>query len=254
MGGLGLFDNYTHHLATAIGCRDLRHKSACFPDGMRDGRDVVHYLYEDLKQSLDSALAGLHYRPSAENFRWFKPQLSISAANRSPEVTFERAVVQACCRLGRSDWANQIPLVSGIAGPRAYKRRAIDLVRKVSDWEFEFVELKIGSDTPLYAATEILLYGLLWLHARCGSYASGTRSPLLDANSIGLSVLAPSAFYRQSDTSGISAFFNSGLAALGRNHGVEMSLKFTAFPDDFTWPAALVDDDLAQLLDNRRPV
>ena len=255
MDGTDLFENYAQHLAAAIGCRDLRHKSARFPRELRDGRERVRRLYDDLKLSLDAAIAGPNYRPSAENFRWFKPQLSISAANKSPEVTLERAVVQACCRLGRSDWANQVPLVSGIAGPRAYKRRAVDLVRRVSDRQFEFVELKIASDTPLYAAAEIVLYGLLWLHARCRSVQRiGPRNPLLDANSIGLSVLAPSAYYRQADTGNIAAFFNSGLVALAKCHGVEMFLEFTAFPHTFTWPAALADDDLVRLLDDRRPV
>ena len=106
MAETGLFENYTHQLAAAIGCRDLRHKSAPFPPGLRDGREVVQHLYDELQQSLDAAVTGPHYRPSTENFRWFKPQLAIGAANKSPEVTFERAVVQACCRLGRSDWAN----------------------------------------------------------------------------------------------------------------------------------------------------
>ena len=146
-------------------------------------------------------------------------------------------------------------MVSGIAGPRANKRRAIDLVRRVSERQFEFVELKIASDTPLYAAAEIVLYGLLWLHARgrCVQ-ASASRNPLLAASSVWLSVLAPRAFFGQSDIAGMSTFFNSGLAALAQCHGVEMSLAFTAFPDAFAWPTALADDELVQLLDNRRPV
>ena len=255
MGETGIFDSYSRRLASAIGCTDLRHRSASFPRGLRDGRELVRHLFDDLKKSLDAALAGPDYRPSTENFRWFKPQLTISDANRSQEVTLERALVGACCRLGRTDWANQVPLVSGLAGPRAYKRRAIDLVRKISDGQFEFVELKIGSDTPLYAAAEIVLYGLLWLHARHrGGEHSRSINPILDAGSIELSVLAPSAFYRQSDTGGISALFNSGLAALAHCHGVKISLKFTAFPDAFTWPAAVEDEDLVRLFDNRRPV
>jgi hypothetical protein len=255
MAGTALFENYALHLAAAIGCRDLRLKSARLPTELCDGGTIVRHLYDDLKQSLDAAIAGPDYRPSAENFRWFKPQLAISAANKSPEVIFERAVIQACCRLGRSDWANQVPLVSGIAGPRAYKRRAIDLVRRVSDRAFEFVELKIASDTPLYAAAEIVLYGLLWLHARGRNVeSSGPQNPLLDANIIKLSVLAPPVFYGQSDTGCISSFFSSGLGALAERHGVEMSLAFTAFPFAFTRPAALADGDLVRLLDDRRPV
>lgn len=255
MTGTSLFENYARELAAAIGCRDLRHKSVRFPAGLHDGRELLAHLYDDLKLSLDTAIAGPLYRPSPENFRWFKPQLAISDKNDSPEVTFERAVIQACWRLGRSDWANQVPLVSGIAGPRAYKRRAIDLVRKVSDSAFDFIELKIASDTPLYAAAEILLYGLIWLHTRGRSVeSSGSRSPLLDANSVELSVLAPPAFYGRSDIRGMSEYFNSGLAALAQRHGVEMSLAFTAFPDAFNWPAALSDDELVRLLDNRQPV
>ena len=83
---------------------------------------------------------------------------------------------------GRVDWSNQVPIISGIAGSSAYKRRAVDLVRCLPDGGFNFVELKVASDTPLYAAIEVLNYGLLWLLSRETRVQLGYQSnPILDA-------------------------------------------------------------------------
>jgi hypothetical protein len=48
-------------------------------------------------------------------------------------VTLERALMRASVVAGRKDWSNQVPVVSGIAGARAYKRQAIDLVHRLPD-------------------------------------------------------------------------------------------------------------------------
>ncbi len=83
---------------------------------------------------------------SARNLQWREPQLLMSDRNRSPEVTLERALMDACVSLKRHDWTNQVPLVSGLEGPDSHRRRAIDLVHRRDDRSIEFVELKVSSD------------------------------------------------------------------------------------------------------------
>lgn len=56
--------------------------------------------------------------------------------------------------------------MSRLVNERAQGRRAIDLVHRIAPGHFEFIELKTGSNTPLYAAFEILGYGLSWCLAR----------------------------------------------------------------------------------------
>lgn len=76
--------------------------------------------------------------------------------------------------------------------------RSIDLVERTGDESFDFIELKIRSDTPLYAALEVLDYGVLYafsrINARSLNYEQGF-SEILDARRIGLRVLAPNRFY-----------------------------------------------------------
>jgi hypothetical protein len=252
---IGIFDGYERLLASRLGCSNLRHRSAVFRKTPSEGPDVVRALFAEVDLAWSTAANSEAFRLSAENFRWLKPQLSLGGNNRSPETTLERALISACCRLGRTDWTNQVPLISGLAGSRAYKRRAIDLVHRVAAKHFEFVELKIGSDTPLYAASEIVLYGLLWLlTCRDRSLLSLPASPLLDAKRLRLSVLAPRAFYADAELKDMTAFFNAGLLAVGERCGVELEFGFAAFPAEFRWPGKLSNESLVQLLDGREPV
>jgi hypothetical protein len=75
--------------------------------------------------------------------------------------------------------------------------------------------------------------------------------PLLAANSLRLSVLAPQQFYSRCNIAAISSFFDTGLGALGKANGVELSFALTAFPEDFCWPYAATDNWLVRQLDGR---
>lgn len=98
---------------------------------------------------------------SLENWRW-APRPNHSPRNRSPEVTLERAIVQEA----GVEWANQVPAASGLCGSRRDRRCCVDLVHKPpSSQSYEFIELKWNSNHPLYAAMEVLCYGMLYLFA-----------------------------------------------------------------------------------------
>lgn len=98
---------------------------------------------------------------SKQNWRW-KRHLETAPYNPSPEVTLERAIVRA---MG-DNWSNQMPTASGVMSPRADRRSRVDLVSRESPTSYSLVELKVGSDTPLYAAVECVLYGLLLLWSK----------------------------------------------------------------------------------------
>ncbi|MFZ5726932.1 MAG: hypothetical protein ACOY4C_10990 [Pseudomonadota bacterium] len=173
--------------------------------------------------------------------------MAISAHNTSPEVQLERALM----RLGRVDWSNQVPVASGIAGATAERRRAIDLVHQRSPRHFEMVELKVASDTPLYAAFEIIGYICIWLLSRLEPTAPD--NPLLAAKAIDAVVLAPTAFYAPYQLENLRLRLDDDLQRLGREHGVALSFLFEAFPDHLASPP-WTDLELAHLLDARRPI
>jgi hypothetical protein len=102
-----------------------------------DGEGLVTSLFQQLNANWNAAL-NCSPSPSLENFRWHVPKPSVSPRNTSPEVKLERALIRACIGAHRRDWSNQVPLISGVVGPRANKRRAVDLVYQTSDGGFEF--------------------------------------------------------------------------------------------------------------------
>lgn len=218
------------------------------------GPEFVQAIFSQLSANWTAVSTEGRRSPSSQNFRWHFPQLSIAAHNTSPEVRLERALIQACSHAGRTDWSNQVPIISGIAGPHAHKKCAIDLVHQTRAG-FEFVELKVNSNTPLYASIEILLYGLLWLLTRRDRHNLGYSSnPILDASNLQLSVLAPPSFYSGFERGHLAEALDAGLSELGRQHGVHMSFKRTAFPKGFDWPRTRSDADLIRALDHREVI
>lgn len=221
-----------------------------------DGVSFVETLFEQLSRNWDRALSRSP-AGSLHNFRWHAPQLKLSEHNKSPEVSLERRLMAACHTLGRADWSNQVPLVSGITDSYAGKRRAVDLVHKRSAGGFEFVELKIASDTPLYAALEILIYGFLWLLSRRDRHRLGyVGRPIIEATTVHLSVLAPQSFFAPFDLREFAAALDTGLSALGAEWGVELRFSQWAFRPDFEWShaSALSPPELIEFLDTREPV
>ena len=122
---------------------------------------------------------------SSENWR-FRQADKIAHGNPSKEVTFERAFIK---KASKKRWANQVPTCSGVVTSRSNRRTAIDLVEKTGSESFDFIELKIKSDTPLFAALEVLDYGVLYVFSRTNRYLLGYTPgcrEILDAHHIGL--------------------------------------------------------------------
>ena len=134
----------------ALGLKDSRfkykHKKACqlLSEGIGpafDAKALIGNILAQVKRNRDQTRL-----PSDKNWRWEK-HLEIDSDNRSPEVKLERQIV----RSSGNDWVNQVPVASGLAGS-GDRRRAIDLVHRCGNGWYEFIELKVGSDTPLFGA------------------------------------------------------------------------------------------------------
>lgn len=168
---LSLFEGVDSLAADFLGIANIRHWSSVLklsrsPPACFDGPALVSDLFSQVSANWNKCLAALESQPSRQNWRWLDPKCDFSAKNFSAETTLERAVVSAAKAQNRTDWSNQIPIASGIIAGGGDRRRAIDLAHLRGADAFDFIELKVGSDNPLYAAIEILKYGFVWLLSR----------------------------------------------------------------------------------------
>ena len=167
-------------------------------------------------------------------------------------MVLERAIALACEGAGATNWANQVPVASGLIKGTADGRRAIDLVQRRSDGAYELIELKIASDTPLYAAFELLGYACLWLLAQGDPPAH--EPELLKADCLDLRVLAPKAYYGAFALAALEQSVDHGVRSLGAQFGVRMSFGYDVLPDSlasFPLPSGSV---LLQALAMRVPL
>ena len=210
-----------------LGIAKLWHRSAlhslCLPAKI----DVAAIVFAVIKNNWLAADAEDNRDCSQQNWRW-TTQTRVSPKNKSPEVLLERAIASACASTNRTDWANQIPVASGLIKDAADGRRAIDLARCRGLEHYELIELKIASDTPLYAAIELLGYASLWLLSRATPPAH--EPMLLKAKHIDLRVLAPPAYYTPFELAGLERCIDGGVRAIGQRRGVQMTFKFDLLP------------------------
>lgn len=196
-----------------------------------DGEQTVRCLFKSLMSE------GWKETPGA-NWIWREKHAKPSARNVSQEVLLEHQIVG----LGGERWTRQMSTASGVdTAPdgkrtRSNRRRAIDLVYDQGNSSFSFVELKVGSDSPIYALFEILGYGLAYWHARQEKldHHSGA-SRLMQAKKIDLVVLGPASWYRDKphDIATLAEQLNRGLVKLTQSK-LPMRLGYTDYLlDDF---------------------
>jgi hypothetical protein len=169
-------------------------------------------------------------RRSDENWRLGKKNTAIGKKNTSHETILERWIV----RTTGPEWVNQVPVASGVAR-NGGTRLAIDLVHQTDVGRYEFIELKVDehAGTPLFAAMEILKYGVLYIFSRENAAALGYEvgAGLLGAKQISLKVLAASSYYDNYDLRWLEIAVNRGLHAFLSQHayGFTMDFKFESF-------------------------
>jgi hypothetical protein len=179
--------------------------------------------------------------PSDQNWR-FNKQPKISERNTSKEKILEKRVA----KVTGDDWANQIPTASGLLDP--YSRHCnVDLAERQCT-EYSLLELKWESNNPLYAAIEILRYGLVYLFSRLNRDKLGYNGKkLLAASAIHLRVLAPREYYAENGQNvqlrWLERALSEGVAAAA-NGQLKMDFRFEAFPPDFKLRAFSADGRL----------
>jgi hypothetical protein len=243
-----LLEGVEEATCVALGIARLRHKSALLSLRIPGGLDLARTVYDKVASNWGASHAAANKDRSRENWRW-SLQTYISPANRSPEVMLERAIAKACVD---DAWANQIPVASGLVTGANDGRRAIDLVQRRGEGHYELIELKIASDTPLYAAVELLGYACLWLLAR--EDPPVTQPEFLDAKRLDLRVLAPAAYYAPYQLGQVERSIATGVRSLGRGAGVDMTFEFDVLPDDLTRVPLPSGEALLLALAERRPL
>ncbi|MFT5328373.1 MAG: hypothetical protein ACI8P0_006286, partial [Planctomycetaceae bacterium] len=117
-----------------------------------DGATLISELYNLMVRNWEAG--GCPQNGSAKNWRFTRrPEFQDVGDQLPPEVALERTIIQV---VDHENWANQIPVDSGLLGRRA---RYLDLAFRAGS-VFELIELKVASNTPLSAAIQVLLYGL----------------------------------------------------------------------------------------------
>jgi hypothetical protein len=147
---------------------------------------------------------------------WWKDRVNSCGRNwvwrdqAPPHVTESREVVLERRLAQRSSerWTCQMSTNSGLRPGVRDSRRSIDLVQYVQANEYRFIELKVGSDQPLYALFEVLGYGLLYLLARQHRHEGDGRHDVMAARHIALVVLGPNSWFdfKGSGTGPVSRF------------------------------------------------
>lgn len=138
------------------------------------------------------------------------PQPYRAESNRSQEKRLEKEIARL------KGWVNQVPTCSGVNGS-GERKRSVDLARMVGT-ELELIELKVKSNTPLHAAIEVLIYGLLYRFSRKNreelGYTSEDNPLVFKPERVALKVLAPAGYYPD-DRDGLAALrrLEDGVAA-----------------------------------------
>ena len=244
-----LIERVEETVCSALGIASTRHRSAMRDLRVTADQDLVNLIFRTVTDNYERGDAAINRDRSLENWRWQRLQVQIADHNTSPEVVLERAIAAACKRIGRTDWANQVPVASGLIAGAADGRRAIDLVRQCGKRHFELIELKIASDTPLYAAVEIIGYGCIWLLAR--AYPPSRKSAILEADHVDLRVLAPVNYYARYDLTELETALDRGCRSLGTAQGVTMTFAFHALGEQLVGSLPSDDGALLAALDRR---
>lgn len=151
------------------------------------------------------------------------------SADNTGEKVLEKGIQEYC----GPEWTNQVPICSGVNDANDGKR-SVDLAHLDGD-RLELIELKITSDTPLYAAIEVLIYGLVYCFSRTHRDQLGytlARNPVVFTPSkVELKVLAPTNFYGSGNEITLRAIeegISTGLAQLPMD-GYGLTFAFEQF-------------------------
>jgi hypothetical protein len=173
-----------------------------------------------------------HRAGSDKNWRW-EPKKLKDPNNLRPETVLEKHIVNLSPTLfpDVKDWTNQVPVAAGLTSAKDDNGRHIDLVHDCGGGTYEFIELKVRDSNPLFAAMEILKYGLLYVLCRenedvLTKHQKVKNGRLLGAGHIHLCVLAPPSYYVGRPLATFEANLNQGIQDFVRDANVSFGLDF----------------------------
>jgi hypothetical protein len=246
---------------TEIGRRPhFTHQESCqrcsgHPPAGFDGGRLVDNIVCRLEQNWKDAGGKLARGKLNWHFRQART-LKLGGKHPRPEKTLEKYLAQ----LGLDWLANQVVTSSGVVD-RGDTGRNVDLVCRDGNpinREYRFIELKVDSDQPLYAAIECLGYGLVYVFSRIHAKDLGydEKLELMRAQIIHLRTLAPPEFYRDFDLRWLETALTDGLASLLRKRGVDlrMDFRFDKFPLGFDLSRKPTEAEAIHLLLRSEPV
>jgi len=218
-----------------------QHKTACDQLHRVPRKNFAANLLTKIYDQIENNWEGRLRKKSPSKQNWRFQQNKKVDKNPSLEVQLERAIVNINQDMwpDAKNWANQVPTASGLWDHKCDKRRAIDLVH-VSPGQnnydtVEFIELKVNRSAghPVYAAIEVLLYGMLYVFSRRRLKELEydlTKQPLLQAKAIHLVVLAPFEYYFAYRFERLEKEITTELARfIGKSEGYTMDFQSQAF-------------------------
>jgi len=153
-------------------------------------------------------------------------------------------------------WGNDVPTASGLVNDRG-RQMNIDLAHQIPDG-FEFIELKLESNTPYEAAIQILRYGAVYLLYRLEPELTRRfkGNQMMNAKRIVLEVLAPDRYYAIGDVdlALLEAQLDRQVARFAGEHvrGLSLSFRFMAFNADFMFKPGMNCDLICEAVRGRR--
>ena len=158
--------------------------------------------------------------------------LYIAEHSSSREKTLEKAIATVT----NVDWVNQVPTASGLVHP-GDTHCNIDLVER-DGTKYSFIELKVDSNTPLFAAIECVLYGIVYAFTRrrmCQLNFDPDKKHILAATHVDLVVLAPRVYYKDWNLRWLDQALSSGLHEYSQQLDYTLDFAFHSFPEGFVW-------------------
>lgn len=158
--------------------------------------------------------------------------------------------------LQNEGWGNDVPTASGLVNDRG-RQMNIDLAHQIPDG-FEFIELKLESNTPYEAAIQVLRYGAVYLLYRLEPELAMRfkGNQMMNAKRIVLEVLAPNRYYALGDVDLplLEVQLNRQVARFAeeRVRNLSLSFRFMTFDTHFTFKPGMNCDLICEAVRGRR--
>lgn len=229
-----IFGAYRSQVEEFIG--DSKHKTCAIKHHEERLKSSSPLIDENTIAELYSTFASaqwLENKNRGSNWVWHSHTRATGKRNDSKEVILERLIAETDSDI----WTYQMSTSSGLLSTHSDKRSAIDLVRYNRAMHYAFIELKTGSDNPLYAAIEILGYAFAYLHAKKENWQGKGKHNVFDAEAIELTVLGNQSWYQYKKHGEINRFNFEWLGeeianSLNALSGTpKFTMKFREYPD-----------------------